>query len=246
MVTIMGLCGGDGVEKITGLGQRLRQLMEERKLNYEELGQRVDMRPQTLNRYVLGQREPKGQVVAELAMKLGVDPLWLQGYDVPRQRESESEKAGQVPVYSLLSGANPFDAQPPEGYAPADLPSGEGYVYLRVTESGMEDAGILPGDQVLIRRQASVRSGQIALVAFAQPSGCPALVLPAGGMGHPPACQSGTAAGAGGSGAVLQRQRPGAGGGCGVDEAVLREERNRGQAAQRDLSFFASFSSRRK
>lgn len=144
MVTIMGLCGGDGVEKITGLGQRLRQLMEERKLNYEELGQRVDMRPQTLNRYVLGQREPKGQVVAELAMKLGVDPLWLQGYDVPRQRESESEKAGQVPVYSLLSGANPFDAQPPEGYAPADLPSGEGYVYLRVTESGMEDAGILP------------------------------------------------------------------------------------------------------
>ena len=167
MVTIMGLCGGDGVEKITGLGQRLRQLMEERKLNYEELGQRVDMRPQTLNRYVLGQREPKGQVVAELAMKLGVDPLWLQGYDVPRQRESESEKAGQVPVYSLLSGANPFDVQPPEGYAPADLPSGEGYVYLRVTESGMEDAGILPGDQVLIRRQASVRSGQIALVAFA-------------------------------------------------------------------------------
>ena len=166
MVTIMGLCGGDGVEKITGLGQRLRQLMEERKLNYEELGQRVDMRPQTLNRYVLGQREPKGQVVAELAMKLGVDPLWLQGYDVPRQRESESEKAGQVPVYSLLSGANPFDAQPPEGYAPADLPSGEGYVYLRVTESGMEDAGILPGDQVLIRRQTSVRSGQIALVAF--------------------------------------------------------------------------------
>ena len=144
MVTIMGLCGGDGVEKITGLGQRLRQLMEERELNYEELGQRVDMRPQTLNRYVLGQREPKGQVVAELAMKLGVDPLWLQGYDVPRQRESESEKAGQVPVYSLLSGTNPFDAQPPEGYAPADLPSGEGYVYLRVTESGMEDAGSCP------------------------------------------------------------------------------------------------------
>ena len=117
--------------------------------------------------YVLGQRDPKGQVVAELAMKLGVDPLWLQGYDVPRQRERAPEKAGQVPVYRLLSGIEPLDTQPPEGYAPADLPSAEGHFYLRVTESGMEDAGILPGDQVLIRRQSSARSGQIALVAFA-------------------------------------------------------------------------------
>ena len=158
---------GEKMEKIMELGQRLRQLMEERKWNYEELGQYVGMRPQTLNRYVLGQRDPKGQVVAELAMKLGVDPLWLQGYDVPRQRERAPEKAGQVPVYRLLSGIEPLDTQPPEGYAPADLPSAEGHFYLRVIESGMEDAGILPGDQVLIRRQSSARSGQIALVAFA-------------------------------------------------------------------------------
>lgn len=158
---------GAKMEKIMELGQRLRQLMEELNLNYEELGQRVGMRPQTLNRYVLGQRDPKGQVVAELAMKLEVDPLWLQGYDVPRQRESEPELAGQVPVYSLLSGVAPFDTQPPEGYAPADLSSSEGYVYVRVTQSGMEEAGILPGDQVLIHRQSNARSGQIALVAFA-------------------------------------------------------------------------------
>ena len=140
-------------------GEKMEKIME--------LGQYVGMRPQTLNRYVLGQRDPKGQVVAELAMKLGVDPLWLQGYDVPRQRERAPEKAGQVPVYRLLSGIEPLDTQPPKGYAPADLPSAEGHFYLRVTESGMEDAGILPGDQVLIRRQSSARSGQIALVAFA-------------------------------------------------------------------------------
>ena len=149
---------GEKMEKIMELGQRLRQLMEERKWNYEELGQYVGMRPQTLNRYVLGQRDPKGQVVAELTMKLGVDPLWLQGYDVPRQRERAPEKAGQVPVYRLLSGIEPLDTQPPEGYAPADLPSAEGHFYLRVIESGMEDAGILPGDQVLIRRQSSARA----------------------------------------------------------------------------------------
>ena len=94
---------GEKMEKIMELGQRLRQLMEERKWNYEELGQYVGMRPQTLNRYVLGQRDPKGQVVAELAMKLGVDPLWLQGYDVPRQRERAPEKAGQGQLTSVIS-----------------------------------------------------------------------------------------------------------------------------------------------
>ena len=40
-------------------GARLRSLMEESGLSYEQMGARLDMNPQTLNRYVLGQREPK-------------------------------------------------------------------------------------------------------------------------------------------------------------------------------------------
>ena len=168
MVTIMGTMRGEKMEKIMELGQRLRQLMEERKWNYEELGQYVGMRPQTLNRYVLGQRDPKGQVVAELAMKLGVDPLWLQGYDVPRQRERAPEKAGQVPVYRLLSGIEPLDTQPPEGYAhcrPAQcgrtfLPAGHG-----VRHGGCGDPAWRSGAHP--PAEASARSGQIALVAFA-------------------------------------------------------------------------------
>ena len=39
--------------------QAMRRLMEEEGLSYEQLGERLGMNPQTLNRYVLGQREPK-------------------------------------------------------------------------------------------------------------------------------------------------------------------------------------------
>ena len=46
------------MEQIETLGERLRTIMQERKLNYDALGKLLDMRPQTLNRYVLGQREP--------------------------------------------------------------------------------------------------------------------------------------------------------------------------------------------
>jgi repressor LexA len=65
------------VEKVENLGKRLQQLMAERDLNYDRLGRLLDMKPQTLNRYVLGQREPKARVVTEMAMKLHVDPMWL-------------------------------------------------------------------------------------------------------------------------------------------------------------------------
>lgn len=48
------------MEQQETFGQRLRQIMRERGLNYEAFGKLLDMRPQTLNRYVLDQREPQG------------------------------------------------------------------------------------------------------------------------------------------------------------------------------------------
>ena len=89
------------MEQIETLGARLRTIMQERKLNYDALGKLLDMRPQTLNRYVLGQREPKASVVMEMAARLGVDERWLQGYDVAAVRQApEGEK--MVPVLGVI------------------------------------------------------------------------------------------------------------------------------------------------
>ena len=57
------------MERESSLGGRLRRLMEEEGLSYEQMGERLGMNPQTLNRYVLGQREPKiGTASAMAAM----------------------------------------------------------------------------------------------------------------------------------------------------------------------------------
>lgn len=153
------------MEKQEPLGQRLRTLMEERELNYEALGRLLDMRPQTLNRYVLGQREPKARVAVEMAEKLGVDVLWLQGYDVPRERRmDEGQLPGEtmIPVLGVIKAGIPAIAQQQiEGYAAADVADPSEYFYLRVSGDSMKNAGIQTGDLVLIHQQSQAENGQI-------------------------------------------------------------------------------------
>lgn len=149
------------MERVETLGNRLKQVMLERGLNYEALGRLLDMKPQTLNRYVLGQREPKASVVMDMAGRLGVDERWLQGYDVPAVRTAQPGEK-MIPVVGVIRAGTPCLAREDiEGWEPADVANGEEYFYLRVQGTSMINAGIRPGDRVLIHRQNRAESGQI-------------------------------------------------------------------------------------
>ena len=130
-------------------------------LSSQTLGRLLNMKPQTLNRYVLGQREPKAGVVMEMASRLGVDERWLQGYDVPQVRQAmPGEK--MVPVLGTIRAGKPVVARENiEGWEPADVSDPSNYFYLRVEGDSMINAGICPDDKVLIRRQNTAESGQI-------------------------------------------------------------------------------------
>ncbi len=151
------------MERQEPLGKRLRTLMEERELNYEALGKLLDMKPQTLNRYVLGQREPKAGIATEMAVRLGVDPLWLQGYDVPRESTAVCPPGEtMIPILGIIKAGIPIIAQQQiEGYAAADVSQPGEYFYLRVSGDSMQNAGIHTGDLVLIRQQSQAENGQI-------------------------------------------------------------------------------------
>lgn len=153
------------MQRVETLGHRLLELMQERNLNYERLGKLLDMKPQTLNRYVLGQREPKVSVATEMAMRLDVDPLWLQGYDVPKTPPSDPlTQPGEklVPILgSIRAGIPTLAEQEIIGYMSADVPNAENYFYLVVQGDSMRNAGIQTGDRVLIRQQTDARDGQI-------------------------------------------------------------------------------------
>lgn len=153
------------MEKIAKMGERLRELMQEQGLNYEKLGELLGMRPQTLNRYVLGQREPKAQVLSDMAEKLDVDSSWLLGYDVPRRASPEERPLpGErlLPILGVIRAGIPTLAQQEVlGYLSADVPDGGNYFYLKVAGDSMKNAGIQSGDLVLIRQQQCAEDGQI-------------------------------------------------------------------------------------
>jgi len=158
------------MDRISCFGSRLRALMEERGLSYEGLGDKLGMNPQTLNRYVLGQREPKAGVAAVIALILGVDLLWLQGYDVPKscivmpEGAIRAKRECVLPILGVIRAGLPMLASEEiEGYAAADVPDPERHFYLRVKGDSMCNARIMDGDLVLIRQQDTAESGQIAV-----------------------------------------------------------------------------------
>lgn len=136
------------MERKATLGQRLRQVMEERGLSYTACGRLLNLPAQTVNRYALEQREPKAQAAVEMALRLEVDPLWLMGYEpAPAVRT--------LPVYEGPEGETPVEtlslAPPEEG----------DWRLVRVTEEG---SGLRAGDLLLLRRQDTAGSGQLAAV----------------------------------------------------------------------------------
>lgn len=157
------------MEQVSTFGARLRTLMKEQGETYLSLAQRLNMNPQTLNRYVLGQRNPKVNTAAAIAGVLGVNPLWFQGYDAPKYSTLPPQvpairpkPEALVPILGSIRAGMPALAQQDiQGYAPADVPDPEEYFYLRVEGDSMAGAGIRPGDLVLMRHQDSAESGQI-------------------------------------------------------------------------------------
>lgn len=158
------------MKQISNFANRLHALMDEQGLSYEALGEKLGMNPQTLNRYVLGQREPKAGTAAIIALMLGVDLLWLQGYDIPKRSIVMPEGAIRIrhecalPILGAIRAGVPVLAtEEIEGYAAADVPDPERHFYLRVDGDSMINAGIREGDLVLIRQQDTADNGQIVV-----------------------------------------------------------------------------------
>jgi transcriptional regulator with XRE-family HTH domain len=91
----------EGVEmnRVSTFAERLKEYMKmHNDMSYAMLAKITGENPQTLNRYVLGKRSPKIDSVISIATKLGVSPMWLQGYDEPMipNHETAEEKFSET------------------------------------------------------------------------------------------------------------------------------------------------------
>lgn len=78
--------------RVSDFGDRLKQYREENGYTLEFLSKKTKTPIQTLSRYELKQRVPKIDVAVCIAECLGINPLWLQGYDVSIAKESAPDQ----------------------------------------------------------------------------------------------------------------------------------------------------------
>ena len=132
-----------------------------------EIGAEVGLKsPSTVHFHMKGLEEAGVIVKAESKTRA----ISLPGVSVapPPAAEEANPQTNQVPVVGSVAAGSPILAQECiEDYLTFDTQglSGEHFA-LRVRGESMLNAGILPGDLVVVHRQQEVRSGEIVVALF--------------------------------------------------------------------------------
>lgn len=155
------------MERVSDISKRLKEYRDRFNLTQLDVSKKCRVPYQTLSRYELGQRVPKIDTAVEIAEALGINPLWLQGYDVSMENRLPSNaipytSSHKAPIIGSIPAGYPVLAiEDIEGYADIPYSDEENYFFLRVNGESMKNAGIHTGDLVLIRCQKCAEDGQV-------------------------------------------------------------------------------------
>ena len=88
-------------KRVATTAERLRAAMEAASMKKADLARASGLNPANICRYLSGENEPKQAAIEKLAAALGVDGMWLLGYDVPMTdpREEEPDRFPIQPLY---------------------------------------------------------------------------------------------------------------------------------------------------
>ena len=133
----------------------------------QELANESGVSKSSISQYLNGSHKPSNVSSGKMAKILGVDPLWLMGFDVPMKKEITLEpvsigKTIRIPVYGRIPAGVPREAiEDIEDYidVDADLAAKNDLLALKVVGNSMYPKYI-DGDYVLIREQPDCENGQ--------------------------------------------------------------------------------------
>ena len=80
------------MERISTTPARLEEAMHDTGKKQIDLAKETGLSHSTVSRYLSGAVEPRQEAMHKLAVVLGVNELWLWGYDVPKTRTTEQKK----------------------------------------------------------------------------------------------------------------------------------------------------------
>ena len=83
---------------------RIKKALSIRNMTQTELCARAKISKSSLSEYLSGKYIPRQDKVFILAQALGVDPVWLWGYDVPMDKKEEPKEKSSPGELALTEG----------------------------------------------------------------------------------------------------------------------------------------------
>lgn len=150
------------------LGSRIKELRKKQNLSAEELAAKVGVSPATIYRYESSDIQNMGSdKLWPIAVALNTTPDYLLGrIDDYRTSALGGQTHTRIPVVGHVIAGVPTNAV--EDVVdwediPKDMAKRGDYIGLRVKGSSMEPR-ICEGDTVIVRRQETVESGELAVI----------------------------------------------------------------------------------
>lgn len=160
------------MKKVSTIKDRMREALDVKGLRAVDIVERTGIPKGSISQYMLGKVEPKQNRLIPIANALGVNMYWLQGYDVPMEKNyfHYSEVIpNQINFYErVAAGDSSNNVMDTYMELIRILPRNpEEYFAVRVSGDSMLPT-ISDGDTVLVRRQNDVENGEIAVVSQSQ------------------------------------------------------------------------------
>lgn len=160
-----------------GIGKRIKQARESKGMSQEELGNQLGLNKSSIQRYESGQvQRIKLPILENMAKILNVNPSWLvlKSDDPEPHKEPsniscvvDSKLIHQIPVFeSVSAGFGAYASSEIIDYIPVVIKNGydvDDMIAIKVKGDSMFPK-IEDGDIIVVRRQTSVDSGDIAVV----------------------------------------------------------------------------------
>lgn len=153
---------------LQNFSKRFSTLVKENDIEIQKLVEMLGLRSKsTIYRYMNGEMAPKVTTVKYLSEIFNVNPIWLMGYDVPKEIKHKKLETIKIPIVGRVAAGCPILAEE-EIIDTVDIPKDwlkDGYNYfgLRVKGDSMFPR-ILDGDYVIVRQQNEINSGNIGII----------------------------------------------------------------------------------
>lgn len=156
--------------------KRLRHALDINEMKQQELADKSGVSKNSISQYLNKRSIPSNISAGKMAKALGVNPMWLMGYDVPMIKENSDSDAGfdniypielhRIPVLGSVACGEPIlMSEERENYIMSGMDIKADFCLIANGDS-MINARIMDGDVVFIRRQPVVENGEIAAVAI--------------------------------------------------------------------------------